>query len=314
MIVAITGGSGFVGRALVRSHLAAGDQVRILTRRGSGEIAAPPEVAVHRGDLGDGGVDCRPFVDGADVLYHCAAELRAPERMQRLHVDGVRRLVTAAAGRIARWVQLSSVGVYGRRSLGLITEESAERPAGVYETTKLESDRIVTEAAAQGAFACTILRPSIVYGPEMSNRSLFQLVSAIDRGLFFFIGTPGASANYIHVDNVVEALVRCAREATARSRVYNLSDHRPLEEFVGVIAAALGRNRPRLRLPEQPVRLVAKLFGRLRAFPLTEARVDALCGRAVYSCERIERELGYRHPVTMEEGLTGFVAAWKGAG
>lgn len=310
MLVAITGGTGFIGRKLALCHLARGDEVRVLSRRAPAQSLLPDAVHCWQGDLASS-VDMRPFVDGAAVLYHCAGEVRNTELMQRVHVAGTLKLIDAAAGRVGRWVQLSSVGAYGRHRNGVVTEESALNPCGTYEMTKVKSDSLVADAAAIGAFDYAIMRPSNVYGPEMSNRSLFSLISMIRRGLFFFIGKAGASANYIHVDNIVEALLLCASSPHASGRVYNLSDHRSMEQFVATIASGLGMDMPRMRLPEAPVRLLAKLAGVARGVPLTESRVDALTNRAVYPSTRIERELGYRHAVSMESGVLELVNFWK---
>jgi hypothetical protein len=67
----------------------------------------------------------------------------------------------------------------------------------------------------------------------------------------------------------------------------------------------------RLRLPEWPMRLSSRLLGKFPKFPLTEARIDALTGRAIYSSGKIERELGYRHIVSMEMGLSELVQSWQ---
>jgi nucleoside-diphosphate-sugar epimerase len=132
----------------------------------------------------------RPFVDGADVLYHCAGEVRNMGFMEMVHVEGTRRLVDAAAGRIGRWVQLSSVGAYGKQRGGVVMEESVLNPCGTYEVTKVKSDSLAASGAANGAFDYVIVRPSNVYGVEMSNRSLFSLISMIQRGLFFLSARP----------------------------------------------------------------------------------------------------------------------------
>lgn len=310
MLVAITGGTGFIGRKLVSCHLARGDAVRVLSRRPPAETGSPAAVRHWQGDLA-GSANLRPFVDGADFLYHCAGEIRNPGLMQRVHVDGTRRLINAATGCIGRWVQLSSVGAYGKQRAGVVVEDSVLNPCGSYEVSKVESDSLVASAAANGAFDHVIVRPSNVYGVQMSNRSLFGLISMVRRGLFFFIGRTGASANYIHVDNVVAALLLCAGSAPASGRVYNVSDHRSMEQFVGAIATALGMEMPRMRLPEAPVRLLAKLAAVVPGSPLTEARIDALTNRAVYPSTRIEQELGYRHAVSMEDGLLELVNFWK---
>lgn len=310
MIVAVTGGTGLIGKRLVLRHLARGDEVRVLTRRSAVQSRLPEAVRHWQGDLA-GSAELRPFVEGASVLYHCAGEVRRTEIMEALHVQGTLKLIEAAAGRLDRWVQLSSVGAYGTQRGGAVTEKSVLNPRGTYEATKVRSDLLVAGAAAKGAFDHAILRPSNVYGPEMSNRSLFGLVAMIQRGLFFFIGKRGASANYIHVDNVVNALLLCATSPQAPGRVFNLSDHRTMEQFVAAIAQGLGIDAPRMRLPEAPVRLLAKLAGGVPGMPLTEARIDALTGRAVYPSARIERELGYQHAVSIEDGLLELVEFWK---
>jgi nucleoside-diphosphate-sugar epimerase len=97
----------------------------------------------------------------------------------------------------------------------------------------------------------------------------------------------------------------------ARGRIYNLSDRRSAEEFVAVIADALGKPCPSLRVPEGLARFAARTLGKLPGFPLTVSRVDALTTRVVYASTRIEQELGYAHPITMENGLSLLVRQWR---
>jgi nucleoside-diphosphate-sugar epimerase len=311
MLVGITGGTGLVGKALVERHLAAGDAVRCLTRHA--DAGHPPGVQALDGDLLQPDDRLVRFADGLDLLYHCAGEVADESRMRALNVGGTRALVTAAAGRIGRWIQLSSVGVYGRRSSGVVSEESALAPRSTYETTKAEADAIVLAARSRGLVqSAVVLRPSIVFGPGMPNRSILQMIRLIERGCFFFVGRRGASANYVHVANVAEALVLCGRAPGADGRVYNLSDWCTIEDFVGAIAQALGRPRPRLRLPERPVRAAVTALSRLAVLPLTDSRIDALVTRCRYSIDRIQQELQYAHRLSIAAGLAGLVA-WKAA-
>lgn len=308
-VVAITGGSGFIGRHLLARHVAQGDRVRYLTRRITAEAIPGAEAFV--GDLA-APESLRRLVQGADVLYHCAAELRDAGAMEKTNVTGTANLLDAAAGEIGRWVQLSSTGLYGAVRNGEVREDAEIRPGNPYERSKAAADALVLEAAERRGLSCVLLRPSNVYGADMPNQSLFQLVRMIDKGLFFFIGPRGATANYIHVENVVDALLHCA-EATlpANGRSYIVSDHCTLEELVRIIATHLGKAAPQLRLPEPPVRLLAAACGWIPGFPLKTSGVDALTGRAVYHSDRIETELGHRNNVTLEAGMGELVRYWQ---
>lgn len=311
--VAVTGATGFIGQALVGRLVDRAAKVQILTRNFKKGIKLWPSgpVEVFEGDLVDSAHALEHFLQEVDILFHCAGEIRDPNKMQSTHVGGTRNLCLAATSKIRHWVQLSSVGVYGPVREGIVTEDTQINPKGLYETTKAESDRLIVQAAKKGVFTFSILRPSVVFGSEMPNQSLYQLINMIVKGVFFFIGKEDASANYIHIDNVIEALMRCAENPAARGQIYNLSDYRTIEEFVAIIANKLKKPLPRLRLPETSVRYITRFFGKLKGFPLSESRVDALTNRAVYSNRRIETELGYSHVITMEDGIAQMVAAWE---
>lgn len=287
--------------------------MRVLSRRPATEM--PESVRAYQGDLLCDEKVLTGFADGADVLYHCAAEIHDPKQMIAVNVEGTRTLIKAARNKIGHWVQLGSIAVYGAPPCGTITEEAPLCPIDVYGRSKAEADRLVIEAAETGGGSYSVLRPAQIFGAGMNktNQILYRLISIIDRGLFFFIGRPGAVTHYVHIDNVVEALIRCARAHTAKSRVYNLSDDRIIEEFVAVLASALGKPAPTLRLPESPVRLLARVAGKIPSFPLTERRVASLVNRAVFPCDRIRHELDYVHPVPVEQGLCELVRSWKQA-
>lgn len=310
MIVAITGGTGFIGRHLIVRHCSRGDQVRYLTRKQP--LRDIDGATAFVGDLRSSEPVLREFARGADVLYHCAAELRNEAAMHSTNVLGTTNLMAVAVGEVGRWVHLSSTGVYGRQLRENIDEETAVNPGNAYEVSKMASDKLLIEAAEYRHFPCAVLRPSNVYGTDMPNQSLYQLIRMIDRGLYFFIGKPGAVANYVHVENVVDALLLCATgKLPGNGRTYIVSDHRKLEDFVAIVARALGKATPGLRLPVSLVRAVAMVAGRIPGFPLSPSRVDALTDRTVYCVDRIRTELGYENRISMEAGLSELARHWK---
>jgi nucleoside-diphosphate-sugar epimerase len=296
MIIAITGGSGFIGSLLVDKLLKQSNQVRLLSRNTRVERK---NVQYFLGDLSNPSVDLSGFLDGVDILYHCAGEVSNESLMQELHVNGTQRLADAAQGKIGRWVQLSSVGAYGACRDGTITEDSKEQPFGVYERTKTESDKIVTNSG----IPFVILRPSNVFGIKMTNQSLFQLIGMINKGLFFYLGKRGVLINYIDVEDVVEALFLCGNRDNALGEIYNLSQTIEIEKMVLSFSFVLGVKSKFLRLPEFPIRALVKIFAIFPKFPLTTTRIDALTSRCTYKSNKIIEELNFKFKSTLEESF-----------
>jgi len=300
MIIAITGGTGFIGKQLANQHIRLGHQVRLLSRKSP---LKEENVKFFIGDLSDPDVDLSSFLDSVDILYHCAGEINNEGLMQELHVNGTKRLIEAAKGRIQRWVQLSSVGAYGICRDGTITESSIENPFKIYELSKTESDRLVKKSGIPHV----ILRPSNVFGNNMPNQSLRGLIRAIYSGIFFFIGIKNESlVNYVHLVDVVNALICCGSDDEALGEVFILSQQTTVEKMVASFASGIKSNRFFFRLPEGFVRFIVSIFGFFLKFPLTSSRVDALTGRCVYNSNKIQKTLKFKYSMTLEEGFTLF--------
>ena len=296
MIIAITGGSGFIGSLLVDKHLKQGDQVRLLSRN---ILLERKNVQYFLGDLSSSSVDLSDFVDSVDILYHCAGEVNNESLMQELHVNGTQRLIDAAQGKIGRWVQLSSVGAYGpSRPVAnierVVTEETPTNPIGMYEVTKTLADELIIQASKDGWFTYSILRPSNVFGKDMPNSSIRQLGRMIRSNLFFYIGKPGAVSNYVHVDDVAEALALCGFDSRAKNQVFNLSNDCDQAIVINALAEKFNVSVPRLRMNESFVRFISFLFSWLPMFPLKKSRIDSLVGKTLYSTDKIERMLKFK--------------------
>ena len=306
--IAITGGRGFIGRRLVERHLALGDHVRVLTREAADPFSSR-DVEILSGDLTSSAPDpLQRFARGADVLYHCAAERQDALRMSAVNVEGTRKLL-AAAGNIGRWVQLSSLGVYGPRRSGVVREDTPPAPVGAYETSKLAADELVIDACRRAGMPWAMLRPGIVFGRDMPNESMRAFLRAIRGGRFAFIGPPGAVLPYVHVDDVVTALLLCGRDDRAVGEVFNLSEDCILEEFMLEAARLLATVPPTMRLPEFPARVAAKALSWIPGFPLTAGRVDALTRRVTYPPDKLLNVLGFGFTTGWRKGLREMVAA-----
>ena len=302
MNVAITGGNGFIGRKLLDALVRQGHAVKTLSRRP--QPAFPSGIQVVTGDLVSPDCPLGQMVKGSEVIFHCAGEIRHVAAMRPLHVEGTRRLLQAVldeaaqSGRSIHWVQLSSVGAYGPPSPAantgrVVTEETPTRPQGEYEVTKTLADELVLEACVRGRMTYSIVRPSNVFGAAMPNPSLRSLGAMVRRGLFFYIGRAGPVATYVHVDDVVTALLRCGTDPRARGETFNISNDCLLEEMVAGMASALGVRKPFLRLPEPLVRAGVHLAAKVVAVPLTQDRIDALVARTRYPYLKLEQKLGF---------------------
>lgn len=309
MIIAITGATGFVGRRLAEFHLKAGDEVRYLTRNNSRPI---DNAIAHIGDINASHDVLQPFLHNVDILYHCAAELKCEAAMYDTNVRGTEHLLRMAIPYVKKWVQLSSTGVYGNYPNTTVHENTVPKPTNTYELSKLQADKIALSFAAKHSIELVIIRPSNIYGPTMANQSLFGLMSVIKKRCFFFIGAKGSIANYIHVDNVVNAMVMAGASKQQESpSVYIVSDHCHIEEFVGFIAGALGVKTTKLRLPKRAALVLASMARMIKIVPLTYTRVDALTRTTIYSSEKIVTELGYQHKINMAHGLAELADFWQ---
>ncbi|MDB9915509.1 NAD-dependent epimerase/dehydratase family protein [Alphaproteobacteria bacterium] len=300
MIIAITGGTGFIGNLLVNKHLDQGDQVRLLSRKINPKRKGITYVI---GDLSNPNINFYNFLDEVDILYHCAGEVNNQYLMKELHVNGTQKLIDEAQGKIGRWVQLSSVGAYGEYRNGIITENSVEKPIKTYEKTKTESDHIVINSG----IPFVILRPSSVFGNEMPNQSLRDLLYVVRKGLFFFIGKKNNFfVNYIHVDEVIDVLMNIGTNSKALGEVFNLSQSTTVESMIATFLSEVTFNKKIFRLPERTVRLIVSVLGWIPKFPLTSSRVDALTNKCIYSSTKIQKKLRFNYSMTLEERLKLF--------
>lgn len=299
MKILILGANGFIGAPLLNEVLAQGHKVRVLTRREGG--AYPVAVELFKGDLTSDTLDVDSLVSDCDIVINCAGEIRNEQLMQELHVNATHRLLGAIArrltqpGRRCHWVQLSSVGAYGPASgqERVVTEDTQPNPIGVYEVTKTEADRLVVDATNHTGFTYAILRPSNVYGSGMPNNSLRQLASLIRRRIFIYVGFERSVATYIHVDDVVKALVLCAFEKNARGQIFNISNDCFFDEVINGLADSMHVSRPFLRLPESLVRALVAVVGKVSNLPVTQKRIDALTVKTWYPSSKLEKMLGF---------------------
>ncbi len=301
-LIALTGSSGFIGGLLLSKLLDDGWRIRLLTRTPE-KYQQFDSVEVFHGDLLTTN-DWSAFMDGVNVVIHAAAEIKKPELMMAVNVDGPKKMLAAAVNAgVTRWVQLSSVGAYGAVESGWITEKSPENPQGIYEKSKTIFDQLLRKISLQSKLEVCIVRPSNVYGPNMTNQSLFQMIRIIMRHWFFYIGSAGSSANYVHVNDVIDGILLCTKSPKAANKTYILSDWTTLENMINAISDSISVSRPSIRFPLKLTLVFAYLLQWIPKWPLTASRVKAMSVRCRYSTQAIERDLGWRIKVPVISGI-----------
>lgn len=303
VIAAVTGGSGFVGKKLIQNLLRRGYSVKVLTRKK--DRVFPKGVEVVLGDLQSPTSDLRFFLSGSDILFNCAGETRSPKSMKKTHIGGTKRIINALSdefmlsGKKIHWVQLSSIGVYGKALVcpnekRLVNEQSKINPVNIYETTKAKADKLIIEAAKKKHFTYSILRPSGIVGLEMTNRSFGRLIKSILSYPFFYIGFNETILNYIHVDDVVRALILCSQRQKAHNQIFNLSNDCELSNLVFHVRYGASKSFKIFRIPESIVRLLILFIPSFLRLPLNQRVIDVLVSRTQYKTAKISKILEFK--------------------
>lgn len=276
-LVVVFGGSGFVGKQVVRALAKLGHRVRVAMRR--------PHLGHELRVMGDVGqieivqanlrfpqsIDAA--LEDADAVINLVAVLyqNGKQNFQELHVEGARNVAEAAAKRgIERFVHFSALG-------------AAEKGA-LYARTKFAGERAVLEAVP----TATIMRPSIIFGPEdhFFNRFGEMARNPLLHGMFGtmpLIGGGKTKFQPVFVGDVAEAACAALTMQDARGRVYELGGPRvySFKQLMQYLCEETDRNPPMLPLPfvfAHPIGLIVGWVFALLPFdpPITGDQVTML--------------------------------------
>ncbi|MDH3195113.1 MAG: NAD(P)-dependent oxidoreductase [Hyphomicrobiales bacterium] len=236
MQVAVTGGTGYVGRYIVDALIAGGHEVRVLVRNNDQPLGLPKAVEAVGGGL-DPDADFGALLDGAGALVHAAYQhvagrYRGGEGddlagFMRVNVGGSLALLAAArhAG-VGRCVVLSSRAVYGCRPPGMpLSEDMAIAPDSHYGAAKAALEAFAASFARQDGWCVCALRPTGIYGltwPPGRSKWLGLVGSLLD-GEAHVEARAGTEVHGADVARAVILLLQAPAESVA-GRAFNCSD------------------------------------------------------------------------------------------
>ena len=250
--VLITGASGMVGARLAPRVLEAGYAVRAMVRSSSNRRALDGlDVELLEADLASPET-LSGALSGIDIVIHTAAHLGdwgPADKFRNINVFALEHLLTAARreGRIQRWIQISSLGIYPARHHFGTDETTPPDLQGLdgYTRTKAEAEVLLRRYIDTEGLPAVILRPGFMYGPG-DRHVVPRVIERIAAGKMKLVGDGKKVLNNTYVGNLVDAILLALEKDDALGETFNIRDQRLVtrEEFVNTIADYLGKPHP----------------------------------------------------------------------
>lgn len=306
-VIGISGVSGFIGRHLAGRCLAEGATVRGLDL----EPTTNPCVTFVQGSVTSSEA-VQEFSEGCDIVLHTAAIVKEggdPELFEQINVQGTRNVVRGArSAGVRRFVQISSVMVYGFHFDGVVDEESPMRGEGnPYCQTKIDSEKAALSEHRPGEFEVTAIRCGDVYGPGSIPWTI-RPVQMMRSGIFTLSDGGSGILNHVYIENLVDGIlltVGSPKTGTA----FNLTDDRATtcREFFEYYGRMLGHRRLRsgpaflLRTGLRIAAGVQMLVGKEPS--VLPDSISYMTRRGTYSVAKAREHLGFEPRVDLPEGM-----------
>ena len=251
--ILITGGNGFIGRALTDKLLQEGFNVRVVTRRTPKHQPANPAVTLVQADYNDV-VSLEKALDGCCGVFHLAAAIFGFNRQdfEKANITATKNVVAAVNNTpsVETFVHVSSLAASGfaTEKTAPRTEEMTPAPVSDYGITKLGGEQEVKKL--RPGVKWTIIRPPIVYGKNDSGVSKIALW--VKRGIM--VNTSGNGFfSFVHVADLVSALWQAFSRTDTDKETYFVCEEEiySWDYFITEMAAAMGCSKP--FMPNAPV-------------------------------------------------------------
>lgn len=306
MRVFITGGNGFVGKALCERLSREGFDIQIGYRSVIPErISFPNATAVPIGDIGKD-TSWAEHLRSVDIVIHLAARvhilkdhLNEPLKAYReTNVLGTKRLVqeSITAG-VRRFIFMSSIKVNGESSVLPLSESDSPAPEDAYGISKWEAEQTIRETVVGSTMEYVILRPPLMYGPGV-KANFYRLIRAVEKGIPFPLKTVNSRRSMLYLGNLIDAIRVCMLHQAAGNETFLISDGEDISvvDLVEKIGRNLGKHARLIAVPQKLLLTIGRLTGyqgELRRL-LTPLQIDN---------RKIRTKLTWDPPFSLEEGL-----------
>jgi nucleoside-diphosphate-sugar epimerase len=317
LLNAVTGATGLLGSHLVEQLAERGERLRALVRPTSDTAFLRERgVELSIGDLHNP-QSLRRFVDGADIVYHCAAKVGdwGPWQLyQREVIDATANLLDACKSvGVGRVLHVSSITVYGHpkpRSELIAEDEPLGQNHWVWDYYC--RSKIMAEEICRGyPGALTIVRPGWMYGPRDRN-TLPRVVKALRAGRVKLLGSGDNMLNILHAADAAQGTILAANHPDAVGQAYNLSSSGEItqRQLLDLLTDLLGLPRITKHIPLRLafwVGFLSEVIGHvilLKRPPHITRYGVSLVGRSTgFSTAKARTQLGWRPRVGIQEGL-----------
>jgi UDP-glucose 4-epimerase len=307
--VLVTGGAGFIGSHLLDRLIKDQVDVTVLDDLSTGKLnnfsdyLEDKKLRFIEGDIRNK-ASVNDALKDVEVVFHLAAvtsvpySVEHPEETFEVNVDGTRNLLEASVrGDVDRFVYVSTCAVYGEPRYLPIDEKHLTHPISPYAESKLKAEMVCQEVHESYRLKSVILRPFNVYGPRQRNDQyagvIFRFIERIREGKPPVIfGDGSQTRDFVHVTDVVEALLLSSRSKDAVNRIFNVATGVPTS--INRLA--------KLLIEISGVGLVEPQYNSARKGDIKHSYADI---------KEAETYLGFRPQVSLRDGLADVMKVRK---
>ncbi|TBR59849.1 hypothetical protein B4U84_02735 [Westiellopsis prolifica IICB1] len=314
MNIFVTGGSGFLGKRLIKRLINDNHNVIALARSDSAQKTIEQLGAkVIKGNL-DNINEWEAQLLGQDIVIHCAAPVEFwgswDKFYQEITLATKNLLISASRMNVKRFIYISSESVLQDVSPLIDIDETYPYPAepnSYYGKAKKLAEEEVLHFST--SMTCMILRPTYIWGK--GDKTPQTLAQKVKSGQFLWIDNGKCVIETVHVDNLVEAIsLACVKGEN--KEIYIVTDDEPItvRDYFTKLFKISGINPPNTNLPSFIVNPLAsvieaiwKLFNIKTVPPLSRFEISFVAMPRKYNISKVKRELDYKPIVTRERGL-----------